>query len=99
MPILDKVALHNPFNRYKRRKYKDYYWLVVNSLQTESWQLFAVKPVVTNVNLSSLTIDQKKPKKRGFFGLVDLFNYISIKLLIFLAVVGPKNAIQARRPE
>jgi hypothetical protein len=58
-----------------------------------------VKPVVTNVNLSSLTIDQKKPKKRVFFGLVDLFNYISIKLLIFLAVVGPKNAIQARRPE
>lgn len=40
-----------------------------------------------SVLLRRLPKHQKKPEKTRFFGLVDLFNYISIKLIIFIWLI------------
>ncbi|PHY47779.1 hypothetical protein CS310_07490 [Lactiplantibacillus plantarum] len=83
MPILDKVALLSGQTGHKPLKDNDYYDWSPRTLQTDSGQLFTVKPVVIRF-IAPFAKTSKKAQKRRFFGLVDLFNYISIKLIIFI---------------
>lgn len=66
LPILDKVALLSGQTGHKPLKDNDYYDWSPRTLQTDSGQLFTVKPVVIHF-IAPFAKTSKKARKNAFF--------------------------------